>query len=117
MEIMARFGLGMLAALRRINMTYEERPFQIRIGIHTGPVVAGIIGHHKFIYDVWGDTVNVASRLEVNSLPNRIQVSETTRQALAGRYSFEPRGTISLKGMGHIKAFFLIPPDSAHHPS
>ena len=110
-EIMARFGLGMLAALQRINTTYEERPFQIRIGIHTGPVVAGIIGHHKFIYDVWGDTVNVASRLEVNSLPNRIQVSETTRQALAGRYSFEPRGSISLKGMGHIKAFFLIPPD------
>lgn len=116
-EIMARFGLGMLAALQRINTMYEERPFQIRIGIHTGPVVAGIIGHHKFIYDVWGDTVNVASRLEVNSLPNRIQVSETTRQALAGRYSFEPRGSISLKGMGHIKAFFLIPPDSDRHLS
>ncbi len=82
----------------------------MRIGIHTGPVVAGIIGRHKFIYDVWGDTVNVASRLEANSLPGRIQVSEAVRGALADRYEFEPRGRIDLKGRGFTEAFLLIPP-------
>ena len=73
-------------------------------------MVAGVIGHHKFIYDVWGDTVNVASRLEANSLPDRIQVSEAVRRLLATRYDFEPRGPINLKGRGCIDAFLLIPP-------
>jgi adenylate cyclase len=107
-----QFGLGMLNALQRLNSTGENRPLQIRIGVHTGPVVAGVIGHHKFIYDVWGDTVNVASRLEANGLPDRIQVSEATRRALEGRYNFEPRGPINLKGRGQTEAFLLIPPDS-----
>ena len=89
----------------------RQAPLQVGIGIHTGPVVAGIIGHHKFIYDVWGDTVNVASRLEANGLPGRIQVSEAARLALAGRYDFESRGLIDLKGKGSIEAFLLVPPD------
>ena len=72
--------------------------------------MAGVIGHHKFSYDVWGDTVNVASRLEANSLPGRIQVSEAVRAALAERYEFEPRGRIDLKGRGFTEAFLLIPP-------
>jgi adenylate cyclase len=110
-ELIAQFGLGMLTALQHINGTQEDSPLQIRIGIHTGPVVAGVIGHHKFIYDVWGDTVNVASRLEANSLPGRIQVSEAARHLLAGRYDFEPRGRINLKGRGYTEAFLLIPPD------
>jgi adenylate cyclase len=118
-EAIAQFGLGMLAALQQINGTHEGSPLRIRIGIHTGPVVAGVIGHHKFIYDVWGDTVNVASRLEANSLPGRIQVSEATRRVLAGRYSFEPRGRINLKGRGYTEAFLLIPPESdpSHQPA
>ena len=109
--LIAEFGFSMLRALEQINGANEDSPLQIRIGIHTGPVVAGIIGHHKFIYDVWGDTVNVASRLEANSLPGRIQVSEAARQVLAGRYNFEPRGRINLKGRGYIEAFLLMPPD------
>jgi adenylate cyclase len=109
--LIAEFGLSMLRALEQINDADEGSPLQIRIGIHTGPVVAGIIGHHKFIYDVWGDTVNVASRLEANSLPGRIQVSEAARQALAGRYNFVSRGRINLKGRGYIEAFLLAPPD------
>ncbi|MBS3651695.1 response regulator [Pseudaminobacter sp. 19-2017] len=109
--LIAEFGLGMLAALEQINGTGEHSPLQIRIGIHTGPVVAGIIGHHKFTYDVWGDTVNVASRLEAGSLPGRIQVSKAARQVLAGRYNFESRGRINLKGRGSMEAFLLIPPD------
>jgi adenylate cyclase len=111
-DAIVQFGLGMLNALQRLNSTGENRPLQIRIGVHTGPVVAGVIGHHKFIYDVWGDTVNVASRLEANGLPDRIQVSEATRRALEGRYNFEPRGPINLKGRGQTEAFLLIPPDS-----
>ena len=107
--LIAEFGLSMLRVLEQINGADESSPLQIRIGIHTGPVVAGIIGHHKFIYDVWGDTVNVASRLEASSLPGRIQVSEAARQILASRYNFESRGRINLKGRGHIEAFLLAP--------
>ena len=85
-------------------------PFQIRIGMHTGPVVAGIIGSHKFIYDVWGDTVNFASRLESHGLPRRIQVSEAMRRVLEHKYAFEPRGRIALKGREKTATFLLIPP-------
>jgi adenylate cyclase len=110
-EAIVQFGLGMLTILERLNGTREEDPLRIRIGIHTGPVVAGVIGHHKFIYDVWGDTVNVASRLEANSLPDRIQVSEATRRVLPAHYDFERRGTIDLKGRGFTEAFLLVPPE------
>ena len=110
-DAIAQFGLGMLKALQRINGTDENDPLQIRIGIHTGPVVAGVIGHHKFIYDVWGDTVNVASRLEATSLPDRIQMSDATRRILADRYDFEPRGPIDLKGKGRTEAFLLVLPE------
>ena len=104
-EIMADLALGMLDILRRLDGA--DPPFAIRIGIHTGPVIAGIIGQHKFIYDVWGDTVNVASRLESHGLPNRIQVSALTRQRLSHRFAFEARGSITLKGRGRMKTFLL----------
>jgi class 3 adenylate cyclase len=109
---MAELALGMLDALERQNAT-ARRPFQARIGMHTGPVVAGIIGRHKFIYDVWGDTVNLASRLEAHGLPNRIQVSEVTRDALADRYALEPRGMLQLRGKGEIAAYLLL----GRHPA
>jgi class 3 adenylate cyclase len=105
-ETGAELALGMLAALDRVNAALRTR-FQIRIGMHTGAVVAGIIGTHKFIYDVWGDTVNIASRLETNSAPGRIQVSAETRAALAHRYEFEPRGAINLRGRGRAMTWFL----------
>jgi adenylate cyclase len=80
---------------------------QARIGIHTGPIVAGVIGTHKFVYDVWGDTVNTASRMESHSLPGRIQVSAATRIALGDRFTVERRGTIEIKGKGIMETYFL----------
>ena len=99
-------ALGMVEALNEINPTLIH-PYQIRIGIHTGPVVAGIIGKHKFVYDVWGATVNQASRYESYSLPDRIHVSKQVALALAKKYQFEPRGTLDMRGMGKVETFFL----------
>jgi adenylate cyclase len=80
---------------------------QARIGVHTGPITAGVIGTHKFVYDVWGDTVNTASRMESQSLPGRIQVSAATRAALGNRFQLEPRGLIEVKGKGMMETYFL----------
>ena len=105
-EVMADFALAMLAALERVN-AIAEVSFQMRIGIHTGPVVAGVIGSHRFLYDIWGDTVNLASRLESHGLPGRIHVSPQTRQLLEGRYHLEARGLINLRGIGKVRTAFL----------
>ncbi|HEV2006857.1 MAG TPA: adenylate/guanylate cyclase domain-containing protein [Candidatus Limnocylindrales bacterium] len=83
-------------------------PWQIRIGLHSGPVVAGVIGTSKFVYDLWGDAVNVASRLETAAPPGRIQVSEEVATALGDDFELEPRGEIDLKGKGATKTFFLV---------
>lgn len=80
---------------------------QLRIGINTGPVVAGVIGTKKFIYDLWGDAVNVASRMESQGIPGCIQVTETTYTLLKDQYHFEERGEIAVKGKGTMKAYLL----------
>jgi adenylate cyclase len=85
-------------------------PWQIRIGLHSGPVTAGVIGTSKFVYDLWGDAVNVASRLETTAPPGRIQVSEAVATALGDAFELEPRGEVDLKGKGPTKTFFLIGP-------
>jgi class 3 adenylate cyclase len=82
--------------------------WRIRVGIHGGPVVAGVIGVTKFAYDVWGDTVNVAARLEASSEPNRIHVSGTLASQLEDRYRLEPRGPLELKGKGPVETCFLV---------
>jgi class 3 adenylate cyclase/CheY-like chemotaxis protein len=105
-EAIVDFAVGLLETMARTDD--GEQPLRLRIGIHSGPVVAGIIGRHKFIYDVWGDTVNVASRLESQGLPDRIQVSKPVRDAVARRYTFERRGSISLKGRGRTPTFLLL---------
>ena len=81
--------------------------FQIRVGMHSGPAVAGVIGHKKFTYDIWGDTVNVASRMESRGVEGAIQVSEHCYQRLRGRYVFEDRGLISVKGKGAMRTYLL----------
>ncbi|MDB5216911.1 MAG: adenylate/guanylate cyclase with and sensor [Myxococcaceae bacterium] len=88
---------------------------RVRIGVHTGPVVAGVIGKKKFIYDVWGDTVNTASRMESHGLPNAIQVSDATFELTKTLFEYESRGTIAVKGKGDMQTYLLLrrrPPES-----
>jgi class 3 adenylate cyclase len=80
---------------------------RLRIGINTGPVVAGIIGRHKFIYDLWGDTVNLASRMESLGVPDHIQVTSAVFEKVCGRYPFQKRGAIEVKGKGTMETYIL----------
>ncbi|MBD2120666.1 adenylate/guanylate cyclase domain-containing protein [Trichocoleus sp. FACHB-262] len=102
----AQMALAMHQALKQLN-TQTGHTLEIRTGIHTGPVVAGIIGLKKFAYDLWGDTVNTASRMESQGLPGEIQVSETTYECLKQQYVFEERGSIAIKGKGEMNTYLL----------
>ena len=103
---MARMALEMS---RWIEEFRKVRQIQIglRVGIHTGPVVAGIIGTKKFIYDLWGDTVNLASRMESHGAENSIQVSAQTHAQIQESFILEPRGLIDVKGRGQVEAYWL----------
>ena len=83
-----------------------DRTFQVRLGIHSGNVVAGIVGTRKFAYDIWGDTVNIAARMEQNSEPGRINISETTYHLVKDKFDCEYRGEIEAKNKGHLKMYF-----------
>jgi class 3 adenylate cyclase len=107
LERLARMALGLGGGLAGIA-TARDLGIQFRIGIHCGPVVAGVIGTRKFIYDVWGDTVNVASRMESTGIPGRIQVSAAVEERLRGRFAFDPRGLTEVRGKGPMPTFFLI---------
>ena len=103
----ATMALGLVEAVDRID-TAVRLGIRFRIGIHCGPVIAGVIGTKKFIYDIWGDTVNVASRMESLSVPGRIQVTQAVRERLDGRFVLEPRGLIDVKGKGPTPTWFLV---------
>lgn len=105
-EAVARMALDMLKGIAKIN-SRKGQALSLRIGIHTGPVIAGVIGTRKFIYDLWGDTVNIASRMESHGLPDCIQVTETTQALLSGKFVFEKRGLIEVKGKGEMITYFL----------
>lgn len=105
-QAIAEMALRMIETVDR-SKREGGTAFTARIGIHSGPVVAGIIGTHRFLYDVWGDTVNLASRLETLSEPNRIQISEATAALLGADFELEPRGKIAIKGKGQQNAYFL----------
>ena len=106
---MARMGLDMLATIADYARGHDVgAELTIRIGIHSGPVVAGVIGRNKFIYDLWGDTVNTASRMESHGQPSRVHVTEATRAALRDRFECEARGLVDVKGKGPMPTYFLV---------
>ena len=84
-----------------------SKTFDIRIGIHSGSVVAGIVGVKKFAYDIWGDTVNTAARMEQHSQPGRINLSEKTYELVKDRFTFTCRGEIEAKNKGAMKMYFV----------
>jgi len=102
----AHMALDMIEAMRRFN-EHSGHKLNVRIGIETGAVVAGIIGKRKFLYDLWGDTVNTASRMESQGVSGRIQITDTTRQRLSEPFMFEKRGAIDVKGKGEMQTWFL----------
>ena len=113
-EAIANLALEMQAVMEKLKADniladiIQDEHFQIRIGINTGAVVAGVIGTKKFIYDLWGDAVNIASRMESSGKPGRIQVTEATYERLKDQYQFEPRGLIPVKGRGKMKTYWLV---------
>ncbi|MDA0866049.1 MAG: PAS domain S-box protein, partial [Cyanobacteria bacterium] len=103
----AEMALNMQTAITHFKR-HDGSPFQLRIGIHTGPVVAGGIGLKKFSYDLWGDAVNVASRMESQGMADAIQVTTDVYELLKDHYRFEPRGHINVKGKGEMMTYWLL---------
>lgn len=108
-EAVALMALDMQQEISQFS-TETGEPFSIRIGINTGPVIAGVIGLKKFIYDLWGDTVNIASRMESHGIPGAIQVTPETYEILKDKFLFEKRGVIHIKGKGEMTTYLLIKP-------
>ncbi len=103
---MVRMAIRMVHITREHALEYRVS-MKLRVGINSGPVVAGVIGKSKYIYDLWGDTVNLASRMESGGLPDMIQVTRPVYEALKDQFTFEPRGEIEVKGKGNVEAWLL----------
>jgi class 3 adenylate cyclase len=106
-QICADMALGMLEDLANFNRE-NSTVLNMRIGIASGPAVAGVIGYTKYSYDLWGNTVNTASRMESTSSPGRVQLAPATCAALKDRFDMEAAGTVWCKGLGEIATHFLL---------
>jgi len=106
-EVMGRFALEALAAIRDFTGS-DGKPMQARIGIDTGSAVAGVIGQYKFLYDLWGDMVNTASRMESHGIPDRIQTSRFYQEQTRHIFLFERRGEMDIKNKGKMETFLLL---------
>ena len=113
---LALMALDMLEAMRASDEA-GHLGLELRIGINSGPVVAGVIGRKRFLYDLWGDAVNTASRMESYGTPGRIQITRATYELLADDFDCEPRGTIAVKGKGEIETWYLVGPRSDRGPA
>lgn len=116
LQSVCQLGLDMLADIARLARE-EGVELDVRVGIHTGPVTAGVIGLHKFSYDLWGDTVNTASRMESHGRPGQVHVSEAVYAGLGNIFRFEARGKIAIKGKGEMATYFLHPPSGDAGPA
>ena len=107
-QALALMALDMLDAVTRSSDEVGQLGLELRIGINSGPVVAGVIGRKRFLYDLWGDAVNTASRMESHGTPGRIQITRATYELLGDEFDCEPRGTITVKGKGAMEAWYLV---------
>ena len=105
----ALMGLDMVEAMRSDDAV-GSLGLELRVGINSGPVVAGVIGRKRFLYDLWGDAVNTASRMESYGVPGRVQITRSTYELLADDFECEPRGTITVKGKGEVEVWYLVGP-------
>jgi guanylate cyclase len=106
-QVIARMALDMREAMRSEHGV-GHLGLEVRIGVNSGPVVAGVIGRKRFLYDLWGDAVNIASRMETSGTPGQIQVTGATYELLRDEFELEPRGTVPIKGKGDVETWYLV---------
>ena len=103
-----RLAGDMLGALEEVGRGLDV-PLELRIGLASGPVVGGVIGRQRILFDLWGDTVNTASRMQSSGVPGRIHVAQSTRDLLLDGWAFEEREPVDVKGLGPMTTYLLIP--------
>jgi adenylate cyclase len=109
-QVLARLGLDMLDAMRS-SAGVGKLNLELRVGINSGPVVAGVIGRKRFLYDLWGDAVNTASRMESHGTPGQIQITRATYELLKDEFICQPRGSVAIKGKGDMETWYVVGPN------